>query len=280
MIEAFEALMSGQKAQMVFTDPPYNVPIAGNVSGLDRTRHVDLMKGSGEMSEEAFTKFLAASFRNLATHSQNGSIHFVCMDWRHLGQVLAAGNDVYDEVKNICVWNKTNAGMGSLYRSQHELVFVFKRGTGAHINNVELGKHGRNRTNVWTYPGVNTFRAGRMDDLALHPTVKPVAMVADAIKDCSRRNGIVLDPFVGSGTIFIAAGRTGRRAYGLELDPMYVDTAIRRWQAETGEAARHAESGLSFGEMEVARIHEVAIADTSGAPGSETSQTRGATDVR
>lgn len=234
---------------------------------------------SGEMSEEDFTGFLTASFRNLATHSQNGSIHFVCMDWRHLGEILAAGRAAYDELKNICVWSKTNAGMGSLYRSQHELVFVFKRGTAPHINNVELGKFGRNRTNVWTYPGVNSLGAGRMDDLALHPTVKPVAMVADAIKDCSRRNGIILDPFVGSGTIFIAAGRTGRRAYGLELDPMYVDTAIRRWQRETGEAARHAESGLGFAEIEDNRTRAAATVESAQGPRSETSQTRGATDV-
>lgn len=277
--KAFAVLMAGKKAQMVVTDPPYNVPIAGNVSGLGRTRHADFVMASGEMSEEAFTAFLTASFRNLAANSQSGSIHFVCMDWRHVGEILAAGRAVYDDVKNICVWNKTNAGMGSLYRSQHELVFVFKRGTAAHINNVELGKHGRNRTNVWTYPGVNSLGPGRMGDLALHPTVKPVAMVADAIKDCSRRNGIILDPFVGSGTIFIAAGRTGRKAYGLELDPMYVDTAIGRWQAETGEVARHAESGLSFAEVEDERIQAGASAEAAQAPRNEDPETKEATDV-
>ena len=277
--KAFAVLMAGKKAQMVVTDPPYNVPIAGNVSGLGRTRHADFVMASGEMSEEAFTAFLAASFRNLATHSQNGSIHFVCMDWRHLGQILAAGNDVYDEVKNLCVWSKTNAGMGSLYRSQHELVFVFKRGTAQHINNVELGKFGRNRTNIWTYRGVNSLGAGRMDDLALHPTVKPVAMVADAIKDCSRRNGIILDPFVGSGTIFIAAGRTGRKAYGLELDPMYIDTAIRRWQGETGEAARHAVSGLSFAEVEDTRTRATETVEPAQGPRSDDPETKEIADV-
>jgi hypothetical protein len=186
------------------------------------------------MSEAEFTEFLATVFRNQARHSADGAIHFICMDWRHLGEVLAAGKSAYSELKNLCVWAKTNGGMGSLYRSQHELVFVFKAGNGPHINNVELGKHGRYRTNIWSYPGINSFGKDRDAELALHPTVKPVKLVADAILDCSKRGGIVLDPFAGSGTTLVAAERTGRRGYGIELDPLYIDVIIRRMAA-----ARH-----------------------------------------
>jgi DNA methylase len=185
---------------------------------------------SGELDGPQFTGFLRAAFRNLADFSDDGSLHYVCMDWRHVDEVMAAGREVYAELKNLCVWVKDNAGMGSLYRSQHELVFVFKNGRSGHRNNVQLGRFGRNRTNVWRYPGVNSFaRSGAEGNLlALHPTVKPVALVADAILDCSARGDIVLDAFLGSGTTVIAAGRTGRRCYGLELDPAYVDTIVRR----------------------------------------------------
>jgi hypothetical protein len=188
-------------------------------------------------------------FQNLAVASSNGSIHFVAMDWRHMAEVLAAGQGTYSELKNLCVWAKTNGGMGSLYRSQHELIFVFKAGTGAHTNNVELGKHGRYRTNVWTYAGANTFSATRDDDLAMHPTVKPVAMVADAILDCSKRKGIVLDAFAGSGTSLVAAHRTGRRGYGIELDPLYCDVILRRLANLTGLEALHVETGRTFAEL-------------------------------
>jgi len=184
----------------------------------------------------------------------DGSIHEICMDWRHLAEMMAAGNEVYTELKNLCVWTKTNAGMGSFYRSRHELVFVWKSGAAAHVNNFELGQHGRSRTNVWEYAGISTMRAGRLEELAMHPTVKPVALVADAIKDCSRRGGLVLDPFCGSGTILIAAERTGRTARALEIDPQYVDVAIRRWQTYTGKAATLAISGQSFEEIEEQRV--------------------------
>ena len=197
------------------------------------------------MSEVEFTTFLKTVFERLAEHTIDGSIHQICMDWRHMWEMLAAGRQVY-ELKNLCVWNKTNAGMGSFYRSKHELVFVWKSGSAAHINNFELGQHGRNRTNVWDYAGVNTMRAGRLEELAMHPTVKPVALVADAIKDCSRRNGLVLDPFCGSGTILIAAERTGRKARALEVDPTYVDVGVRRWQNYTGKKAVLAASGETF----------------------------------
>jgi len=206
---------------------------------------------SGEMDRTQFTSFLSEAFRNLAASSCDGSIHFVCMDWRHIEELTAAGRGVYGELKNLCVWVKDNAGMGSLYRSQHELVFVFKHGRGGHRNNVQLGRFGRNRSNVWDYPGANSFvRSGEEGNLsALHPTVKPVVMIADAMLDCSARGEIVLDGFLGSGTTVIAAERTGRRCYGLELDPGYVDTIIRRWQKLTGGSALHSESGRNFDDL-------------------------------
>ena len=246
--DAYAALMDKEHAAMIFTDPPYNVPIDGHASGLGVIRHRPFPMASGEMDETEYTAFLAQACRNLAAFSADGSIHFVCMDWRHLDELMAAGREAYGELKNVCVWVKDNAGMGSLYRSQHEFVLVFKHGRGSHHNNVQLGQFGRNRSNVWRYPGVNSFaRCGEEGNLlALHPTVKPVAMVADAMLDCSARGEIVLDAFLGSGTTVIAAERTGRRCYGLELDPAYVDTIIRRWQTLTGGSARHAVSGRSF----------------------------------
>ena len=246
-----EALMGEERAALAFTDPPYNVPIDGHASGLGAIHHRPFPMASGEMDKPAFTAFLRQVCQNLAAFSRDGAIHFICMDWRHLDELLTAGQDVYGELKNLCVWVKDNGGMGSLYRSQHELVFVFKYGRNGHRNNVQLGRFGRNRSNVWHYPGGNSFARCGTDGnlLALHPTVKPVAMVADAILDCSARGDIVLDSFLGSGTAVIAAERTGRRCCGLEVDPVYVDTAIRRWQAQTGEDARHAASGRSFDDL-------------------------------
>jgi DNA modification methylase len=248
---AFAVLMGEERAAIVFTDPPYNVPINGHASGLGAIHHRPFPMASGEMDQGEYTAFLARACRNLATFSFDGSIHFVCMDWRHLDELLAAGRDAYGELINLCVWTKDNGGMGSLYRSQHELVFVFKHGRSGHRNNVQLGQFGRNRSNVWRYPGANSFaRCGEEGNLlALHPTVKPVAMVADAILDCSARGEIVLDAFLGSGTTVIAAERTGRRCYGLELDPAYVDTIIRRWQTLTGGSARHAASDRCFDDL-------------------------------
>jgi len=243
---AYDQLLAGAKAEFAFTDPPYNVAIDGHVCGLGRIQHREFAMGCGEMSEAEFTAFLKTVFALLADNSIDGSIHQVCMDWRHIWEMLEAGRTVYSELKNLCVWNKTNAGMGSFYRSKHELVFVWKSGTAAHVNNFELGQHGRHRSNVWDYPGINTMRPGRLEELAMHPTVKPVALVADAIKDCSRRGGLVLDPFCGSGTILIAAERTGRKARTLEIDPIYVDVAVRRWQAYAGKAAILAGSGETF----------------------------------
>jgi DNA modification methylase len=249
--EAFATLMGEERAAMVFTDPPYNVPIEGHASGLGAIHHRPFPMASGEMDKAAFTSFLGRACRNLATFSAGGSLHYVCMDWRHLDELLTAGGEAYGELKNVCVWIKDNPGMGSLYRSQHEFVFVFKQRGGSHRNNVQLGQFGRNRSNVWRYPGINSFArsTGEGNLLALHPTVKPVAMVADAILDCSARGEIVLDAFLGSGTTVIAAERVGRRCCGLELDPCYVDTVIRRWQALTGENARHVASDRSFDDL-------------------------------
>jgi DNA modification methylase len=252
-VATYTTLMAGEQAEMVFTDPPYNVRIDRNVSGLGRIRHREFAMASGEMTEAEFTNFLRTVFERLVAVSRDGAVHFVCMDWRHMSEMLAAGKPVYGELKNLCVWNKSNAGMGSFYRSKHELVFVWKAGTAPHLNHFELGQHGRHRTNVWDYPGVNTMRPGRLDELAMHPTVKPVALVVDAIKDCSRRKGVVLDAFMGSGTTLIAAERTGRRARGIELDPTYVDVAVRRWQAYTGKHATLVETGQTFEDVEELR---------------------------
>ena len=206
--ESFTTLLCGDSAQLIFIDPPYNVKIRGHVSGKGRVRHREFAEASGEKTSGQFSKFLEDAFALLAGHSADGAIHFVCSDWRHLDEMLAAGRRVYRELKNLVVWNKTNAGMGSFYRSQHELILVWKNGRGKHVNNIELGQHGRNRSNVWTYAGANAFGADRLDELAMHPTVKPVALVADAILDCSRRSDIVLDSFGGSGTTLIACERT------------------------------------------------------------------------
>lgn len=252
--ESFATLMGKKKASMVFTDPPYNVAIAGHAGGLGTIKHRDFAMACGEMDSATFTDFLLCVFGHLAKVSRAGALHYVCMDWRHLPELLAAGGSAYDEFLNLCVWVKGNGGMGSLYRSEHELILVFKHGKGSHQNNVQLGQYGRYRTNVWRYPGANSFARETEEGnlLELHPTVKPVALVADAILDASKRGEIVLDAFLGSGTTIIAAERTGRICYGLELDPAYVDVAIRRWEAYTGIEAIHSESGQRFRECESA----------------------------
>lgn len=235
---------SREQADLVFTDPPFNVPIAGHVSGLGAIQHREFAMASGEMSQTQFIRFLNTVFGRMVNVSRDGAIHFICMDWRHVAEVLEASKGVYAELLNLCVWNKDNGGMGSLYRSKHELVFVQKVGSASHINHIQLGAKGRYRTNVWDYPGVNSF-SGR-SDLELHPTVKPVALIADAIRDCSNRNSIVLDPFGGSGSTLIAAERTSRRARLIEIDPVYADTIVKRWQALTGRNASNASSGAAF----------------------------------
>jgi len=249
--ESYSILMASRRASVVFTDPPFNVRIDGHVSGNGSVRHREFPMASGEMSEFEFISFLSSSLRLLARYSASGSVHFVFMDWRHMSEVLAAGKQVYDSLLNLCIWVKNSGGMGSFYRSQHELVFVFRNGKGQHRNNVQLGQYGRNRTNVWEYPGVNTFskQSDEGNLLALHPTVKPVAMVADALLDCSARGEVVLDAFLGSGSTLIAAERTGRICHGIELDPIYVDTVVKRWQRYSGDHAIHASTGKRFDQL-------------------------------
>jgi DNA modification methylase len=244
--ESYARVLGAHKADMMFADPPYNVPVEGHVSGLGAVKHADFAMASGELSSAEFQSFLRTSLGHAAGWSINGAIHYVCMDWRHQREVIAAGEEVYSELKNLCVWNKSNAGMGSLYRSKHELIYVFKVGKGAHINNVALGRYGRHRTNVWDYVSQNALNGTARSKLALHPTVKPVAMIADAIRDCSNRGGLILDPFGGAGTTLIAAERTGRRARVIELDPTFVDISIERWRRLTGGTARHADTGQPF----------------------------------
>jgi len=244
----FERLLGDEKAQMVFTDPPYNVPVNGHICGLGKVKHDEFVMASGEMSKSEFTSFLSSITQNLARFSDDGSIHFICMDWRHMGELLAAGEAACFEHKNLIVWNKDNGGMGAFYRSKHELIFAFKNGSAPHINNFGLGQHGRYRTNVWDYAGINSMRKGREEELAMHPTVKPVAMVADAVRDCSMRSGIVLDAFSGSGTTIIAAEQTRRCTRAIELDPRYVDVAVQRWENLTGRKAHLEMSGLTFAE--------------------------------
>lgn len=253
--ESYARVLGGRMANLVFVDPPYNVRVR-DVAGLGKTRHAEFAMASGEMSDAQFIAFLEKALSHHAHHSADGALHFVCMDWRHSGELLAASRDFYSEYKNLCIWVKSNGGMGSLYRSQHELIHLFKVGTAPHANNVELGRHGRNRTNVWRYAGVNTFGSDRNEALATHPTVKPVRLVADAILDCSRRGDLVLDGFAGSGTTLLAAERTGRIGYALEIEPRYVDATIRRMAEHAGLEAILAETGQSFHEVAKQRMDE------------------------
>jgi len=247
---SFDLLMGDDRAAACFTDMPYNVKIDGHVGNSGKIKHSEFMQASGEMTEGEFTSFLTKAHQNIANYTKDGAVIYSCMDWRHLPKILSATKACGLSMMNLCIWVKDNGGMGSFYRSRHELVLMLKNGTAKHINNVCLGMHGRYRTNVWEYPGVNAFGNGRMDELKMHPTVKPTAMVADAIKDCTRRDDIVLDPFGGSGTTLIAADKTGRRARLIELDPLYCDVTIRRWQTLTGLDAVHIKSQKIFNEIE------------------------------
>jgi DNA modification methylase len=250
---AYAALMGTDRARMSFQDPPYNVPVDGHVSGLGKVRHREFPMAVGELSPPEFIDFLARALSLTAKFSLDGAIIFSCIDWHHLQEMIAAGQAARLETKNVIVWAKDNGGMGSFYRSAHEFVFAFKHGSSKHVNNFGLGGGGRYRTNVWSYPGANTFRRGRNADLALHPTVKPIALVADAIMDVSHRGEIVLDPFGGSGTTLLAAERTGRIARLIELDPLYVDVIVRRWLALGDRNATLASTGQAFAEVEAAR---------------------------
>jgi len=246
--EALRRLMDGEHAAAAFLDPPYNVRVK-DIVGRGATQHAEFAMASGEMSRDAFIEFLKASLSTAASASRNGAVHFICMDWRHVGELVETGRHVYGEFLNLVVWAKTNAGQGSFYRSQHELIGVYRVGDERHQNNVQLGRFGRNRSNLWRYAGVNSFRSERMTELRSHPTVKPVALVADAIKDCTKRNDIILDTFSGSGTTIIASEKVGRRGYGIEYEPRFVDVVVRRWQTFTGKDAIHSASGACFDEI-------------------------------
>lgn len=254
-IEAdIDRLMEDGRADLVFTDPPYNVAIDGNVCGMGSVRHREFAFASGEMSKQQFTAFLTDTLGNISRHMRDGAIAFVCMDWRHMGELLAAGEQAFTQLKNLVVWNKTNGGMGAFYRSKHELIFVFKQGVGEHTNSFGLGETGRYRTNVWDYAGISSLSAGRADELAMHPTVKPVALIADAIRDCSRRGEVILDGFGGSGSTLIAAEKTGRCARLIEYDPAYCDTIVRRWEAFTGKRATLQGSRAPFEQIAEERL--------------------------
>ena len=248
-----DRLMQGERADLVFTDPPYNVAIDGNVCGLGSVKHREFAFAAGEMSRNQFTTFLTETLGNIARVMRDGAIAYVCMDWRHMAELLAAGETSFTELKNLIVWNKTNGGMGTFYRSKHELIFVFKQGNATHTNSFGLGDSGRYRTNVWDYAGISSIGAGRSEELAMHPTVKPVALIADAIRDCSRRGEIILDGFGGSGSTLIAAQKTGRLARVIEYDPLYCDTIVRRWEAYSGKEARLADCERTFEDVDAAR---------------------------
>jgi DNA modification methylase len=249
---ALGRLLAGQEVAAAFLDPPYNVP-ARNIGGRGQHKHEDFAFASGEMSRPQFVRFLIAALEQAARVSRPGAVHFVCMDGKHIRDLVEAGEAVYEAYLDLVTWVKTNAGQGGLYRKQSEFIGVFRVGGAAHRNNVQMGKFGRNRSNVWTYAGANTFRAGRMEDLAAHPTVKPLRLVADALKDVTAPGDIVLDTFVGSGTTILAAERVGRQARALEIDPKYADIAVRRWQSATGRDAVHEETGLAFEDLATRR---------------------------
>ena len=249
--ETYDKLLGSGRAAMVFTDPPWNVPIAGHVGGNGRVHHAEFAMASGEMTVEAFTAFLTQAIGGMKRASVDGALMFLAIDWRHLDEMSAAGHANGLDLKNVAIWDKGCGGMGSFYRSQYEMFFIYKSGTAKHTNNIQLGRFGRNRTNIWNYPGINSFarKTGEGNLLALHPTCKPVALVADAILDASERGDRVLDPFLGSGTTIIAAEKTGRIGLGIELEPKYVDVAVRRWQRLTGHHATHAETGHTLDQL-------------------------------
>lgn len=268
LAESYERLLDGVAASLVISDPPYNVPIAGHVGGSGKIKQREFAMAAGEMSREAFTHFLSSVFSNCTAFSKDGSLHYHFMDWRHLREILDAGHANYRELKNVIVWNKGVGGMGSLYRSQHELVLLFKNGSAPHVNNVQLGAKGRYRTNVWNYRGLNTGGADRLEELRRHPTAKPVQMLADAMLDASWPNSIFLDPFGGSGSTLIAAEKTGRRARLIEIDPLYCDSIVRRWQTYTKDDAVFVDTGETFRERERRHRRERADAAAVVRPGS------------
>lgn len=254
----YERLLDGARVQLTVTDPPYGCVIENNVSGNGAKKHENFVMGAGETSLAEFgMTLLRPALKCIATVSSPGAIAFVCMDWRGAPYLLDAAQGVFHEVKQLIVWAKTNGGQGAFYRSAHELIYAFKVSAGQHINNFKLGEGGRYRTNVWTYAGANVFRAGRMQDLHDHPTVKPKKMIADAILDCSKRGGVVLDPFAGSGTTLCAAAMTGRLGRAIELDPKFADVILRRVQLETDAIAML--DGVAFEQVVAARSQDLGV---------------------
>ena len=252
---ALDTLCDGTAVAAVLIDPPYNLRVR-DIGGRGRVKHEEFAFASGEMSRDEFKAFLTAALTNAARVSRQNALHYVFIDRKHVGELLEVGEAVYDAYLDLIVWNKTNAGQGGLYRSQHELIGLFRVGPEQHVDNVQMGRTGRNRSNVWTYPGSNTFRPGRMEDLTAHPTVKPLQMIAEAVKDCTQLGDVVLDTFVGSGTTLLASEKVGRRALVMDCNPQYADIAVRRWQAMTGRDAVHLETGLTFDQLSEARARE------------------------
>jgi hypothetical protein len=261
--ETFDRLLGTERAQMIFSDAPFNLA-AKTIGGRGQHQHGDFAMAAGEMAPADFSNFLSRSFHLVSKFSVDGAIHFQCMDWRHMREMLEAGHSAYSELKNLVVWRKHSAGMGSFYRSQHELLFVWKSGTAPHINNFGLGETGRHRSNVWDYRGNAGFHQERTDELACHATVKPWSLVADAIRDCSTRGAIIVDPFGGSGTTLVAAERTGRRARLIELDPLYCDVTVRRWQNLTGQDATLLATGQTFEELDEEASDDPGVDDQPG----------------
>jgi DNA modification methylase len=244
--ESYGRVLGSEKAEMMFTDPHYHVAIGGEISGLGAIKRGGFAGAPGELSSAKFLAFLKTFFAHAASYSVDGAIHFVCVDWQHMKETIIAGEEIYGEPMDLCVWTKAKADPGLLYHAQHELIFVFKIGSGAHINNVAVGRNGRHRTNVWDYVSENALNSGTKGKVTPRSMITPVGMIADAMRDCSNRGGVVLDPFGAAGSALIAAERTGRRARVIELDPSFVDISIERWQRLTGGRARHGENGRPF----------------------------------
>ena len=253
--ESYQTLLGDVRADLVITDVPYNVPIAGNVSGLGRHKHAEFAMASGEMSPDQFAAFLRLALGLARDVSRDGSLHYVFIDWRSIADLIFVGRDLFAELKNVIAWVKPNGGMGAFYRSQHELIAIFKHGRGRHVNNVQLGRLGRYRSNVWQYPGASGFSASRAKDLEDHPTVKPVRLVADAIRDATKPGDLVLDPFGGAGTTLLAADQVGRRAALLEIEPRYVDVTLRRYREQTGVEPLLMPCRTPFSTIRQTRLH-------------------------
>ena len=256
------ALMEGRQARLFLSDPPWNLKIEGVVSGKGKNKHRDFVLGAGEMSRSEFVSFLNDSIAAVQPILMDGALLYLFMDWRNLDALTEAALARKLEQKNLLVWCKDNAGLGLLYRSQHELIALFKHGAQPHLNNIRMGQEGRNRSNVLFYPGANSFVKGRTEALAAHPTSKPVALLADLILDVTAPGDMIVDTFGGSGSTLIAAERMDRVCSMAELHPPYADGIIRRFEALTGIEAVHIGSGLSFAALAVERRSSPTVKET------------------